>query len=246
MRERVKRIWILMAEQFALLSVELIIVLLLSIASVFLFLSLAGSVMAGEMQHFDDQAYLAVSYFRNGFWDAIMRGATFLGNRQFIVWPCIGVFVYFLFIRPHRWYSITVPTVALGSIGMNLALKWFFDRPRPVVEHMVEASGLSFPSGHAMFAFSFYGLLVYIAWRYSPFKWLKYTATVLLSILILLIGVSRTYLGVHYASDVLAGFAAGLLWLVLAISSLKFIQHRIRVKQKKISLEAAEDQDSTT
>lgn len=238
MKARVKRIYLILAEEFALFSIELLIVLALSIVSVVTFLWFTSNLLDGELEGFDNAAYAALGNWRGEFFDGIMRGATFLGNRQFIIWPCILLLVYFLFIRPHRWYSITVPVVALGSIGMNVALKIFFDRPRPSVEHMVEATGFSFPSGHAMFAFSFYGLLLYVVWRYSKRAWIKYTGSILLFILILLIGISRVYLGVHYASDVLAGFSAGLIWLVISIAAIKkiqnFIKHRQEAKVKKL------------
>jgi undecaprenyl-diphosphatase len=80
-----------------------------------------------------------------------------------------------------------------------------------------EAAGLSFPSGHALMSVTFYGLLIYIVWETVKKTWLKITLVVLLLLLIHIIGFSRIYLRVHYASDVMAGFATGFLWLVISL-----------------------------
>ncbi len=82
---------------------------------------------------------------------------------------------------------------------------------------MVEASGLSFPSGHTMVAASFYGLIIYLIWVNVDHKLYRNALVVLLTIFIILIGFSRIYLRVHYATDALAGFAAGFFWLVLGL-----------------------------
>jgi len=86
------------------------------------------------------------------------------------------------------------------------------------------AKGLSFPSGHAIMAVTFYGLLVYILQHTTPVEWIKYSVTVLLIILIVWIGYSRVYLRVHYASDVSAGFIIGFLWLMISLAVLNGIE----------------------
>ena len=117
--------------------------------------------------------------------------------------------------------------VALGSISLNLVLKFFFDRQRPDMP-LVDASGLSFPSGHSMIAASFYSLIIYLTWRHVDHKPLRYFLVSLLVIFILLIGFSRIYLRVHYATDVVAGFAAGILWVIIGIWLLRRIEKYTR------------------
>jgi undecaprenyl-diphosphatase len=92
-----------------------------------------------------------------------------------------------------------------------------FQRKRPLSPLLKAAKGLSFPSGHAIMAVTFYGLLLYILWHTISKDWLKYLATGLLILVMILIGFSRVYLRVHYASDVLAGFIIGLLWLWISL-----------------------------
>ena len=106
--------------------------------------------------------------------------------------------------------------LALSAIS-NLILKRFVDRARPGIEHMVSVETLSYPSGHAMSAMAFYGFLIYLIYRFRINSFLKYGIIFLLGILILSIGLSRIYLGVHFPSDIAGGFIAGFIWVVFCI-----------------------------
>jgi undecaprenyl-diphosphatase len=86
------------------------------------------------------------------------------------------------------------------------------------------AKGLSFPSGHAIMAVTFYGLLIYILQHNIPVDWMRWIVTALMIALILMIGFSRIYLRVHYASDVLGGFIIGLFWLLISLAVLKWLE----------------------
>lgn len=86
---------------------------------------------------------------------------------------------------------------------LNQVLKLIIQRPRPDEYRIIDASGYSFPSGHSMISMAFYGFIIYLICKYVNNKILKYFLIGLLGSLIILIGVSRVYLGVHYVSDVL-------------------------------------------
>jgi undecaprenyl-diphosphatase len=103
------------------------------------------------------------------------------------------------------------------ALSSNLILKQLINRARPVAEHLVSVETLSYPSGHAMMAMAFYGILIYLFWQFPWNKLLKYTITMVLLLLILSIGISRIYLGVHYPSDILGGYAAGFMWVLFCI-----------------------------
>ena len=105
--------------------------------------------------------------------------------------------------------------------GGNTALKLIFDRPRPSGEHLVSASGTSFPSGHSMGSMLLYGTLIILLPQFIKNKPLRILIQILLGCLILLVGTSRIYLGVHYPSDVLGGFLAGACWLALSYPMFK-------------------------
>ena len=160
----------------------------------------------------------------------IMEFFTFLGTRQFLIPATLLLIAYFIFIKKHKWYSIKIPAIALSSLGLMFLLKGLFDRQRPSVPLLFSAKGLSFPSGHALMSVTFYGLLVYIIFKSVRNKPLKWTLIILLIVLILIIGMSRVYLRVHYATDVMAGYCVGFLWLVFTIWLLNKIEKQGRKK----------------
>lgn len=100
---------------------------------------------------------------------------------------------------------------------INRILKLAVARPRPEVLKIVQESGYSFPSGHSMVATGFYGFLIYLIYKEVKNKKIKYPLIVMLSILILLIGISRVYLGAHYATDVIGGWIIGIVYLAFFI-----------------------------
>lgn len=128
-----------------------------------------------------------------------------------------------LFVCAVFWYRKELPyaiglvaSVLGGEVAKN-AIKEIVTRPRPPVAlHAVVEDGWSFPSGHATAAVALYGFLIYATWKFAPAPW-RMPLTLLFSAIILLVGFSRMYLGVHYASDVIGGFAVGAIFLWLGI-----------------------------
>ena len=158
----------------------------------------------------------------------IMLFITFLGKHQFLVPANLLLIFYFLVIRNQNWFSIRILTIALSSLVLMLLLKYLFQRKRPLSPLLKAAKGLSFPSGHAIMSVTFYGMLLYILLHTVDIEWLKYLLTIVLVLLILLIGYSRVYLRVHYASDVLAGFIIGILWLWISLAVLNQLERNAR------------------
>lgn len=206
---------------------EFALTLALGTVGVVVFLLLGRQVLGDGQLGFDEGAFAWSHQFLGEDHRRWVDFVTFLASRNFIILAALTVIGYFLLIRKQPWYSLKVPVVALGSITLNLLLKHFYHRPRPLLP-LTSASGLSFPSGHAMISASFYGLLIYLCWRHVDNRSLRWLLTVLLTALILLIGLTRVYLRVHYASDVLAGFAAGGLWLLIAIPLLNRLEQAIK------------------
>ncbi len=129
----------------------------------------------------------------------------------------------FIFIKDKK-VGMSI-AVNLGLItGLNLLLKQIVQRPRPIEYRIIDEVGYSFPSGHSMVSMAFYGFIIYLIYRYVTNKHLKWSAIAVLSILIIAIGVSRIYLGVHYTSDVLAGFLISISYLIIYVSAVdKFV-----------------------
>ena len=145
---------------------------------------------------------------------------TFLGKHQFLIPANLVLIFFFLFIRHQTWFSIRVAAIALSSLALMLLLKQLFRRRRPLAPLLKAVRGLSFPSGHAIMAVTFFGMVIYIVRHTVTDPALRIILIILLVILIFLIGFSRIYLRVHYTSDVLAGFIIGTIWLLISLAVL--------------------------
>jgi undecaprenyl-diphosphatase len=201
----------------ALLSLELLIIWLLFLCSFFIFLYVVFRIFYFKKESFDFAVFDFLKQYVSDFNTSFMQFITYLGTHSFLIPANLVLIAYFLFVKKHRWYSIKIPVVAIGGVTVMFLLKMMFNRPRPLIPLLKEAAGLSFPSGHAMMSVSFYGLLIYLVWKNITTPWIRTLLIILLLLLILLIGFSRIYLRVHYASDVLAGFCVGAIWLVLSL-----------------------------
>ena len=128
----------------------------------------------------------------------------------------LAFIISLVFFKNWRYITQTVLVLLLASIS-NMMLKRFIDRARPGIEHLLSVETLSYPSGHAMSAMAFYGFLIYIFYTFKMNSWLKYSIIILLLFIILSIGISRIYLGVHFPSDIAGGYIAGLIWVFFCI-----------------------------
>ena len=147
----------------------------------------------------------------------LMLFITFLGKHEFLIPANLLLILYFSFIARQNWFSIRVTAIALSSLVLMLLLKGLFRRKRPLSPLLKAAKGLSFPSGHAIMAVTFFGLIIYWLLHSELPVWLKALGAAILVVLILFIGLSRIYLRVHYASDVMAGFIIGIIWLIISL-----------------------------
>ena len=149
---------------------------------------------------------------------------TFLGSHQFLIPANLLLLAYFIFIRKYSWFSIRVAVIALSSLALMLLLKSLFKRKRPLSPLLKAAKGLSFPSGHAITAVTFYGLVIYILDHIMGTGLAFYLLDGFFILLILMIAFSRIYLRVHYLSDVLAGLVIGTLWLLVSLKTLNILE----------------------
>ena len=209
---------------FALLSVELITVIVLFVFVIIIFTVVAYRVFKLQYGQFDLYVFDQVAHLITPTMTGLMEFVTFFGSHIFLIPANIALAIYFLFIKKHKWYSIKVPVVAIGGVSLLFLLKDLFGRPRPLLPLLQPVSGLSFPSGHAFMSVSFYGLLIFLSWENVYSRNWKWIVTIFLLLFILLIGFSRIYLRLHYFSDVVAGYAAGVIWLVLSIWSIRRIE----------------------
>lgn len=163
----------------------------------------------------DSAVYSAISHLQGDFATGFFMGLTQLVHPITLIIVSIGMI--FLMRKHYYW----VPIFAnLGiSVMLNLSLKSMFTRVRPTdVIHLVTETGYSFPSGHTMAGTAFYGFLIYLIWQTALKKSYKQILTGVLACIILLVGTSRIYLGVHYFSDVLGGYLAASIYLIIFVS----------------------------
>ena len=156
---------------------------------------------------------------------------TFLGKHQFLVPANLLLILLFLTLENRTWFSIRIAAIALSSLALMFLLKYLFRRKRPLSPLLKAARGMSFPSGHAIMAVTFFGMLIYIVRHTVEHQIWRIIAVCLLVLLILLIGFSRIYLRVHYTSDVLAGFIIGVLWLVISLEALHRLEDYFNKQQ---------------
>jgi undecaprenyl-diphosphatase len=200
------------------LGLHLTLGLLLSLAALNIFAGLADEVVEQEeLTQFD--LALATALHQNATPEqvAVFKEITKLGNASVVVALGLGVSLVLLIRRCWVLLAAWLITLAGGAL-LNLVLKAIFQRVRPEFANpFVYESGWSFPSGHAMMSLITYGMGAYLL-VLALNRPLKQVVVVVTVILVLLIGFSRLYLGAHYFSDVLAGYAAGALWLAVTIS----------------------------
>lgn len=210
---------------FGPFSYKLAFGLALGLLSLLGFAKLSEDLLANELLAFDTTVTGYIQNFSSVKMTSIMKEISNLGSPGVLIGIGIVVMLYTGLRRRHFFDTALVPVSLLGGIILNEALKFLFHRQRPDLPHLVAVTGLSFPSGHSMLSYIFYGLLIYLLWLDFPGKRLKWLLTFFLGTTVLAIGISRIYLGVHYPSDVLAGFAAGSFWLVACILSLRGIRY---------------------
>ena len=201
---------------FFLISAHILLSLLIFIIIISIIVFLSRKSLR-QFKHMDLWVFDKVSRIENKALTQFMLFITFLGKHQFLIPANLIVLLYFLFIRHHSWLSVQVAAISLSSLLLMIILKKLFRRKRPLEPLLHAVRGLSFPSGHAIMSVSFFGLLIYIINNTVENASLITAITAALVVLIFLIGFSRIYLRVHYASDVLSGFIIGTSWLLISI-----------------------------
>ncbi len=177
-----------------------------------IFLLLSISVICGWTEGFDSFIYELVISIRSDFFDNFFKVVTNFGDKFFIIGLVVGVVLVLRNVTGYLYATLAVDTVIT-----NLILKYLIRRDRPSILRLVEESGYSFPSGHSMISMSMYGMLMYLCYKKIKNKYLRYFLYSVFSIIILLVGISRVYLGVHYISDVLGGFLLSFIMVILYI-----------------------------
>ena len=179
---------------------------------IILIIGIIEDLLDKEIDKLDVAGYNLVSeYLISDNVTPIAKAITQLGGAIFL----IGLSITLAIVIKNKKIGILIWVNIAISTLLNQILKFIIQRPRPTEFRIIDESGYSFPSGHSMISATFYGFLIYLIYKNVKNKYLKYSLITMLVILILLIGTSRIYLGVHYASDVLAGFLIAISYLII-------------------------------
>jgi len=213
-------------------SLLLLGALLVAVAAVFVFGWLSEEMLEGDTQRVDMFVRTSVHQHATPGLTRLMEAFSFLGSVGTITFLCLVILAALLYLRRRRMAALLGITM-IGMVVLDEALKLSFHRPRPEAFFGPTPSSYSFPSGHAFGALCFYGVLAAILAprvRGRIAKWAIWSAAVLL---IAMIGFSRIYLGVHYPSDVVAGYAAGAVW----VAAIGFLDRFLGVRRQQPTLE---------
>jgi membrane-associated phospholipid phosphatase len=210
-----------MSSFVTLLSAEFLMVLVVFFISISLLIILIRQVFYSKQFTMDEQVFSYLSHYVTQTNTAIMQTVSFFGSQYFLIPAWLFLLGFYYYTRKDKWLFVEMLVIALSSLALMLGLKTFFNRSRPLIPLLKEVPGLSFPSGHAFMSFIFYGFLIHLVYQDIKRGWLKTLIICVLILVILFIGLSRVYLRVHFASDVLAGYCFGTISLLILVWMLR-------------------------
>lgn len=190
------------------------------LACLILFFAILEDIFENEIWKLDTSIYNFISKFISAPVTKVFKVITNLSGVMFII---VITIILLLALRKKKYGKYIFINLAIVTL-LNQALKYIIQRPRPTEFRIINESGYSFPSGHSMVSMAFYGFLIYLIYKNIENKYIKWAVCVLLTILILLIGISRIYLGVHYPSDVIGGFCLSMAYLILFIKAIQKLE----------------------
>ena len=177
-----------------------------------IFIAITLLVITNNSSFMDNIIYDKIYALRSDIWDTIFKSLTRLGNTLSVL--CITIILMLILDKKNQYL---LGTEILITVLSNQLIKNIIARVRPDHIRLIEQGGYSFPSGHAMISIALYGFIIYLLMTKSYNKYIKIIGIPLLVLLILGIGCSRIYVGVHYPTDIIAGYSLALIILILGI-----------------------------
>jgi undecaprenyl-diphosphatase len=189
------------------------------IGAIAVFLILAVLAKTVAYFTFDVTITHALQTFNGAWFDSLMRTLTWIGFGPQADLIALAVLI-FLYASGLKWETVVAFVSLVGSTAVGLGIKVLVDRPRPsadVVNVIAQLKDYSFPSGHVLFFVTFFGFMLFLVYTLLKHSWWRTSLLVLLSGLVALIGPSRIYMGQHWASDVIAAYLLGSVWLAFSV-----------------------------
>lgn len=207
---------------------RLLLALLMCIVFIVIFGYIAIAIENHSIARFDTPLIEMIQGWETTWLTMVMKVVTWIGTVYGVgTIVVIGFIILSFKLRSRQQAFLLLGTVA-GSIILNSLLKNVFQRDRPTINIILEASGHSYPSGHAMMALALYSTLAFIAWHYVKTTTSRLALILFAILMILLVGMSRIYLGAHYPSDIVGGYVASGLWVTIMFSIYTFFTSKRR------------------
>jgi len=214
---------------FELISLSLLLGLAAAIGALVFFGWLTDEVLEGDSRHFDEVTRTAVHQLASPAMTVIMRFLSFVGSTIVLTIGTIIVVVWFAMRKWGREAKLFTATMIGGGL-LNVTLKLTFKRARPEpFFDLTPPETYSFPSGHSLASACFFGALAALLTARIKNRRTKLIVWIVCAAMFLSIGFSRIYLGVHHTTDVIAGFVAALIWILVV----RFVEMELARRRKK-------------
>ena len=222
-------------EKIKKLSLRQAIIILFFLACITVFLLILVEMVIEKENSLDILVFNKLRFITSPAMTKFMLVITFFGSFNFLLPAYIAVIIFDLYIKDKKLFLYII-LIGVTSTGLMFLIKFLVKRLRPADPLLHAVNGFSFPSGHSFCSFTFFGILIYIVWKDTKMKKsLKWIVTCILFLFAFTIALSRVYLHVHYASDVLAGFCLSVIWLTFCYWVIKTISqgqlNRIKLPQ---------------
>ena len=216
----------LVNEKIKKLSLRQIIIILFFLACITVFLLILVEMVIEKENSLDILVFNKLRFITSPAVTKFMLFITFFGSFNFLLPAYIVLIVFDLYIKDKKLFLYII-LIGVTSTGLMFLIKFLVKRLRPSDPLLHAVNGFSFPSGHSFCSFTFFGILIYIVWKDTKLnKGMKWILTCVLFLTAFTIALSRVYLHVHYASDVLAGFCLSVIWLTFCYWIIKTISQR--------------------
>lgn len=216
----------------SLIFLEVVTGIILSIFSLLFFVFITNAVLQKQTNLIDQSVSNFLYSLRSPLLTKAMLFTSFLGEQIVIAGSVL--IVIFLTRARHRKETFIFPLLLVMGLVVSSLLKIIFKVPRPTADPLLALDTYSFPSGHALNAFLFYATIAYFVYHFTKRKLTALLVSITALIVILLVGISRIYLGVHHPSDVLAGYDVGLSLFVTTIVIDKTIDYFRMIRENTV------------